>query len=42
MTALLSGITIDSLENEIIDCKSSEEFNVVVDKYSAKVSFNKV
>ena len=40
-TYLLSGITINSLENELVDCNSSQEFDVVIDKYSVKISFNK-
>lgn len=38
---LMSHLTIDSLENETVDCKSSQEFDAVIDKYSAKISFNK-
>ena len=38
---LMSDLTIDSLENEIVDCKSSQEFDEIIDKYSRKISFNK-
>ena len=41
-TYMISDITIDSLENELVDCNSSREFDAAIDKYSALIAFNKL
>lgn len=35
----VSGLTIDSFEDEFIDCKTSTDMDTVVDNYSSLVSF---